>query len=82
MARTGWVYTLRDWDTASEQSHAEWLREVRGEGWKLWMPRQTWEGSLIWLNGRQVIRHSLRRWAGPGPEPAPTWDPAEGPADS
>jgi hypothetical protein len=75
VVRSGWVYTAADWPLDCEQSHEEWLEGVRAQGWKLWQPDDTWEGVQVSRpNGRQVIRHCLRRWAGPGPEPSPSWD--------
>lgn len=82
MVLTGWVYTLADWPLDAGQPHEDWLESVRAQGWKLWQPGDTWEGVLTGFNGRQVIRHSLRRWAGPGPEPAATADHADRPVDT
>ena len=80
MARTGWVYGDPHYFLDSEQSHDAWVDDLRQGGWRLWMARQTWDGTPCTLDGRPTLRHDLRRWFGPGPEPAAVPGGPEGPA--
>lgn len=71
MAQSGWVYRDKYFYLDSEQSHEAWVAAMREEGWRVWMSRQTWDGTPCVYYGRTAIRHDVRRWFGPGPEPPP-----------
>lgn len=61
-----WKYTLRDLEKGDDPE--QWALALAAEGWRLW-PKGT--GVLVTINGRQVRRYSLRRWAGEGAPPEP-----------
>jgi hypothetical protein len=62
-------------------TYEEWLEGVRAEGWRLYLPGQTWEPVACVIDGRMTYGVNVRRWDGPGPEPPPTLGPGEGPAE-
>lgn len=61
-----WRYTLRDL-LPTDDAEA-WALALAAEGWRLW-PKGT--GVLITIDGREMRRYSLRRWAGDGTPPEP-----------
>lgn len=61
-----WRYTLRD--LLPNDDPEAWALALAAEGWRLW-PKGT--GVLITIDGREMRRYSLRRWAGDGPPPEP-----------
>jgi hypothetical protein len=71
MARTGWVYRDHHYLLGSEQSHDAWVDDLGEDCSRLWMPRQIWDGTPCVLYGRPALRHDVRRWFVPGPEPPP-----------
>lgn len=71
MARNDWVYRDRFYFLDSEQTHDAWVDDMREDGWRLWMPKQTWDGTRCTMDERPALRHWLRRRSGPDPEPPP-----------
>jgi hypothetical protein len=58
-----WRYTLVSWDPATDGPEHEWARKLAAEGWQMW---DAGSGPWVEVNGRRVVRWSLRRWEGPG----------------
>lgn len=61
-----WKYSLRDLRPGDDPE--QWALDLAAEGWRMW-PKGT--GVMVTINGREVRRYSLRRWAGEGPPPEP-----------
>lgn len=66
-----WRYTLADLHPGDDPE--TWARALAADGWRLWIPGN--DGADVEVGGQRVRRYSLRRWTGPGPEPADLpWD--------
>lgn len=58
-----------------------WVDDLREDCWRLWMPRQTWDGTPFVMDGRPALLHALRQWFRPARNPHRRGGPAEGPAE-